>query len=169
MLTHQEQYFHKELKSIKPEEEMIIASGYFRSYLSKQGLASIVEAIAASGYFLALTASNIYIVKTRASSSTSPILENKGVQCISLAKVNEVIIDSKVLVIEHEAGVLPFELVVKNKYFPSNQNFLDILSDKFNLGINTEDILSEKKKSKLLKLGLIIGTITIGILLVKFN
>ena len=159
-MTEEEQYFRDQLKAIKPEGEEVIASGYFRSYLG-EGKPTFFSAAAARGHFLALTAMNLFIVKTRASATSKPLLENLGMECIPMDKINGFFIDFRVLGFTYMTSGVTLEMSVKNKYFSSQQYLIDSLAQRFNVETDVSDIISAKRKDMMIRVLLIIITLTI--------
>lgn len=161
-MTEEEQYFRKQISDLKPEDEAIVASGYFRSYLGER--ASFVAAAQAFGCYIALTDENLFFVKTRAPASRKPLLENTDSFCIPLEQINELVLLPEVLGISHQNGDLALEMWVTNKYFDTQQRLLDYLAEHLNLETRTSGIISGKKKNKLKKALFIVAGITVGII-----
>lgn len=161
-LTKEEQYFRAQLQHIKPANEAVVASGYFRSYLERD--ASIGAAAQARGYFLALTETNLFVIKTRAPASSRPLLENTGSECIPLDQINEIVFLPEIFGIAYRNSALTLEMKVTNKLFDSQQHLLDCLAEHFDLETRTSDILAEKKKIKRKNALFIVAGISIGVI-----
>jgi len=169
MITQSEQYFRDQVASRLDPGEEIEATGYFRTFIKErhskslgQGARLFADAAQANGYFLALTGKKLVIVKTRAPATSRPLLENTGVTDIQVDDLR-VELDASVLLIESNGSTLHLQNTLENKHFPQQSALVDQLSTKFGNGISVQELASQQRQKKLVKVAVVLLAIVAGI------
>lgn len=141
-----------------PNTGEVVATGYFRTFLKdrrgKMDVGLFVDAARAMGYFVAMTREGLWVVKTRAPATSSPLLENKGVVAIPFASIHRVVIETDLLLIESEVETLALQLWVKNAACPSQGQLIEALAARFGLADTVKSIVAAQRKARLVTVGL---------------
>lgn len=163
-----EQFFGTELAS-HLSGEAIVSSGYFRTYLKEPGtgmggakaVRGFLEAAAAKGYFLALTATRLLVVVTRAPATSAPLLENNGVLSLPLEGMS-VQVNRQCLVIQSPDSVLVLDAKLTHRHFPSQSALIGALSERFGTGVSVDTLRRAQRKQMGINIGLVAAIIIAG-------
>lgn len=138
-LTRAESYFVNEA-GIDPKE--LIACGYFTTVIRQEGdkVQTVRDAFGATSSFVGLTENTLYLVKTRAPATASPLLENKGTRRIPREEIYTVRVNGGALGIHIGRERLEFGLKLKNRHFPSQELLVKSLIEMSGSQISLDDI-----------------------------
>ncbi len=161
-MSQAEDYFLSQLAAVIGDET-VRATAYFRTFMKDRsggdGVGDLIgglrDASRARGYFLALTASAIHFVETRAPGTSTPLLENTGTASIALADISRVTMTHELLLIESTTNTLPLQMVTKNKAFPLQGALINALAAHFDLPHTAKSVQRARRGKHLRTIGLI--------------
>jgi hypothetical protein len=173
MTTRAEQYFLEQLAPHGTDAKDVVASGYFRTFIrdrsGRRDLSVFVDAAKALGHYLALTNDKLFIVKTRAPATSTPLLENRGVVEIPLSRIRQATLETDLFLIESDVVTLPLQLQVSNKSFPDQERLLEEFAKRFNVAASIASIRAAQAKKRWTRLGLVAAAIAAVVLWTLFK
>lgn len=126
-ITDEDRFFLDQIGRMRSDDDIVRATAYLRTNMNN----SPWKLFSAAGHFLALTDSNLFVVKTTAPAFAKPILDNQGVERIPLDQILSVELEPRSLRVIHQQGSLDLEVAKEDRYFPAQSRFLELLAMRF--------------------------------------